>query len=103
MLNINWGVRLKNPVFWAQVICAIVLPLIVGVGAQWEDMTSWIKLGDTIISGLQNPVVVVSMIASLWACITDPTTSGTSDSESTLVRDYLKNNVKHSEESTENL
>lgn len=98
MLNINWGVRLKNPVFWAQVICAIVLPLIVGVGAQWEDMTSWIKLGDTIISGLQNPVVVVSMIASLWACITDPTTSGTSDSESTLVRDYLKDNVKRSSE-----
>lgn len=101
MLNINWGVRLKNPVFWAQVMCAIVLPLIVGVGAQWEDMTSWIKLGDTIISGLQNPVVVVSMVVSLWACITDPTTSGTSDSESTLVRDYLKNNVKHSSKEDE--
>lgn len=101
MSNINWGVRLKNPVFWAQTVCAIVLPLIVGVGAQWEDMTSWVKLGETIVSGLQNPVVVVSMIVSLWACITDPTTSGTSDSESALARDYLKENVKRSSEVNE--
>lgn len=99
MPSINWNVRLKNPVFLAQVVCAIVLPLIVGVGAEWSDMTSWFKLGQTVLSGLQNPVVFISMVTSLWACITDPTTSGTSDSESALSRDYLKDNVKSSDES----
>lgn len=99
MPSINWNVRLKNPVFWTQVVCAIVLPLIVGVGAEWSDMTSWFKLGQTVLSGLQNPVVFISMVTSLWACITDPTTSGTSDSESALSRDYLKDNVKSSDES----
>lgn len=98
MPNINWSVRMKNPVFWAQIVCAIVLPLIIGAGAQWDDMTSWAKLWQTILSGLQNPVMFVAMVVSLWSCITDPTTSGTSDSESALSRDFLKGNVKSTEE-----
>lgn len=97
MGNINWEVRLKNPVFWAQVIAAIVLPLVVGVGATWEDMTSWATLGSAIVQGLSNPVVFVSMIVSLWTCITDPTTSGTADSASALSRTEVKPNVTHSD------
>lgn len=95
MGNINWEVRVKNPVFWAQVVCAIVLPLVVGIGASWEDMTSWPALGSAIVAGLSNPVVFVSMIASLWACITDPTTSGTADSAAALSRTEVKPNVLH--------
>lgn len=34
------------------------------------------------------------MLASLWAAVTDPTTSGTSDSASALERTELKGNVK---------
>lgn len=79
MLNINWAVRVKNPVFWAQVVCAIGMPLIVGVGMSWSDMTTWNTLGATLLKGISNPVVVVAMITSLWACITDPTTKGTTD------------------------
>ncbi len=28
--NINWKVRLKNPTFWAQIVIAIVSPILVG-------------------------------------------------------------------------
>ncbi len=92
-MQINWRIRIKNPVFWAQVACAVVLPLVAGTGAAWEDMTSWAALGSTLAAALGNPVVVVTMLTSLWACITDPTTSGTSDSASALERTTVKPNA----------
>lgn len=94
-MNINWQIRFKNPVFLAQLACAIVLPLVVGMGATWEDMTTWATLGSTIVAALGNPVVVVTMLASVWACITDPTTSGTSDSMDALKREQVKPNANH--------
>ena len=83
-MKINWKVRIKNPVFWAQVAIAIVSPILVGLGLQWQDMTTWVALGNALLKAVSNPVIVVSVIASLWACITDPTTAGTSDSEQAL-------------------
>ena len=29
--NINWKVRLKNPTFWAQIIIAVISPILVGL------------------------------------------------------------------------
>lgn len=79
-MNINWTVRVNNPTWWAQVVASIVLPLIVGVGMKWEDMTSWVTLGNAIVTAMGNPVVVVSMFVSLWNTVTDPTTEGIGDS-----------------------
>lgn len=93
-MNVNWRIRFKNPVFLAQLVCAIVMPLIIGVGATWEQMTTFPTLVETIAAGLSNPVVVVAMISSVWTCITDPTTSGTSDSFSALQRTEVKPNIK---------
>lgn len=90
---INWKVRFKNPVWWTQVACAIVLPLVTGTGAAWEDMTSWATLWQTLATALGNPVVVVTMVVSLWTAVTDPTTSGTSDSASALERTEPKRNA----------
>lgn len=90
MANINWTVRLKNPTWWAQVVASIVLPLIVGVGLSWEDMTSWATLGNAIVTALGNPVVVVSMLVSLWNTITDPTTKGFGDSAQAMSYDEPK-------------
>lgn len=89
-MQINWTVRFRNPVWWAQLACSIVLPLIIGMGAAWEDMTSWETLGSTILAALQNPVVVVTMVASVWATITDPTTKGTGDSAQAMTYDEPK-------------
>ena len=47
-MKINWKIRRKNPVFLAQLACAVVMPLIVGMGAEWADMTTWAALGSTI-------------------------------------------------------
>lgn len=57
---------------------------LVGLGVQWEDMTSWATLGDALYRAVLNPVIVVSIIVSVWTAITDPTTSGLSDSSQAM-------------------
>ena len=93
-MQINWKVRFKNPAFIAQLACAIVMPLITGMGYEWSQMTTWATLGEVIAAALGNPVVVVAMVVSVFNLITDPTTSGLSDSKSALERTELKGNYK---------
>ena len=83
-MKINWKVRLKNPLFWAQLAVALVTPVLVGLGLQWQDMTSWPAFGGALLRAVQNPVIVVSILGSVWTALTDPTTQGISDSEQAL-------------------
>lgn len=89
-MKINWKVRFKNPVWWAQLAIAIVMPLILGMGYAWEDMTSWVTLGETLWAAVQNPVVFVAMLTSAWGVITDPTTAGLGDSEQAMTYETPK-------------
>lgn len=83
-MKINWKVRVKNPLFWVEIVAAILLPIFAYFGMSWEDMTSWAALGEVLLEALQNPVVIVSTVVSVWNAITDPTTKGISDSEQAL-------------------
>ena len=81
MNRINWKVRIKNPVFWVQVGMAVILPILTYFGLTWEDMTSWAAIGNLLLRAVKNPVVIVSVIASVWNAINDPTTAGLKDSQ----------------------
>ena len=83
-MKINWQVRFKNPVFWAELVAAIVLPILTYMGLGWQDMTTWPALGKVFVDAIQNPVILVSVIVSVWNAINDPTTSGVSDSAQAL-------------------
>ena len=83
-MKIKWKVRAKNPVFWANLAAAIVLPILAYMGLSWEDMTSWQAFGNLFAQAVQNPVIVVSVVVSIWNLINDPTTKGLSDSEKAL-------------------
>ena len=83
-MNINWKVRLKNPVFWAQIAVAILLPILACVGLSWEDMTTWGAIGQVLLDAVKNPVVIVSVLVSVFNTLTDPTTKGLSDSKQAL-------------------
>lgn len=89
-MKINWKVRLKNPVFWAQVAVALLSPILVSLGLQWEDMTTWPALGEVLRQAVCNPVILVAVIVSLWGVITDPTTLGLGDSQQALTYDEPK-------------
>lgn len=84
MNKINWKVRIKNPMFWVQIIVAIVSPILVGLGLQWQDMTSWGTLGQALLNAVSNPVIVVAVLGSVWTALTDPTTKGLADSRQAL-------------------
>lgn len=86
-MKINWKVRFKNPVFWANLAAAILLPILAALGLNWNDMTSWARLVNVLLQAIQNPVIVVSVIVSVWNLINDPTTSGLSDSKNALTYD----------------
>ena len=89
-MKINWKVRMKNPVFWAQAAAAIVTPVLTGLGLQWQDMTTWAAFGQALYQAVLNPVIVVSVIVSLWGIVNDPTTKGLSDSAQALTYETPK-------------
>lgn len=76
---IDWKARFGNPLFIAQLVTAVVLPLIIGMGYEWEDMTSWGTLASAIWAAMGNPVIVVSMLLDVWGVVNNPTVRGFSD------------------------
>ena len=83
-MKINWKVRFKNPVFWFNLAASIFLPMLAYLGFNWEDMTSWQAVGNVLLQAVQSPVIVASVLVSVWNLLNDPTTSGLSDSSQAL-------------------
>lgn len=86
----NWKVRIKNPVFWAQIVLAVFTPILAYAGLTAEDMNTWKALGDLIMGALSNPYVLMLVVVSVWNAINDPTTSGVTDSKQALTYEEPK-------------
>ncbi len=83
-MKINWKVRFRNPLFWAELAAAVVLPVLTCLGLRWEDMTTWAALGGVLLEAVKNPVILVSVAVSVWNAVNDPTTKGVCDSPRAL-------------------
>ena len=83
-MSINWKVRIKNPLFWVQIVMSILLPILGYMGLTVEDLTSWSVLGNALLQALYNPYVLGLVVVSVFNAITDPTTKGVSDSATAL-------------------
>lgn len=79
-MKINWKVRFKNPLFYAALILAIVAPVGVTFGINFEDLTSWPIVWDIAKKALLTPHVVITVFNSVVAFLIDPTTKGLMDS-----------------------
>ncbi len=77
---INLKVRFKNPVFWAQILLAVLMPILAYAGLTLQDITTWAALGNLLWEALLNPYVLGLVVVSVWNALNDPTTSGLSDS-----------------------
>lgn len=88
----NWKIRIKNPVWWVQMILAILTPILAYAGLSAQDLTTWNTLGTLILNALKNPYVLSLVAVSVWNACNDPTSSGVTDS--TLVKSYLSVNKK---------
>ena len=80
----NWKVRFKNPLFIAQIILAVLTPILAYAGLTVKDLTTWQALVDLLIGALSNPYVLGLVVVSVFNAVTDPTTSGVKDSEQAL-------------------
>lgn len=80
----NFLVRFKNPVFIAQLVLAIITPMLAYAGLTAQDLTTWGALGDLIVGAVSNPYVLVLVAVSVWNALTDPTTAGLGDSDEAL-------------------
>lgn len=78
-MKINWIVRIKNKAFWFALIPAVLLliqsvAMLVGVSVDLGE------IGDKLLQVVNAIFVVLSILG----IVTDPTTTGTSDSERAL-------------------
>lgn len=80
----NWKVRFKNPLFIAQMILAVLTPILAYAGLTVKDLTTWQALGVLLMGALSNPYVLGLVVVSVFNAVTDPTTSGVGDSEQAL-------------------
>ena len=85
---INFKVRFRNPVFIAQIILAILTPILAYAGLTYQDITTWKALGDLLVGAISNPYVLGLVAVSLWNAINDPTTEGFKDSERAMTYSY---------------
>ena len=90
----NLKVRFKNPVFIAQLILAILTPILAYAGLTMQDLTTWNTLGQLLLNALGNPYVLGLIIISIWNALNDPTTEGFLDSEQALKYDIPKPKIK---------
>ena len=85
---INFKVRLRNPLFIAQLVLAVLTPILAYAGLTVQDLTTWKALGDLLIGAISNPYVLGLVIVSVFNAVTDPTTEGIQDSERAMTYDY---------------
>ncbi len=85
---INLKVRFKNPVFIAQIVLAVLTPILAYAGFTASDLTTWGALGELLCNALGNPYVLSLVVTSVWNAVNDPTTEGIADSAKAM--EYTK-------------
>ena len=89
---INWKIRFKNPMFYAELILSILTPIMAYLGITATDITTWSVLGDVLFQAISNPYVLSLVMISAYNAVVDPTTTGFGDSINAL--SYTKPNNK---------
>ena len=69
--------RLKNPYF----IIGLIGVVFSAAGIDFESLTNWSILWQNVLSVLNNPFLLVSVITALIGVFVDPTTKGFTDKE----------------------
>lgn len=84
MNKINWRVRLKNPVFVANLVVALLLPIVTYNNMEFTDLTTWKGLLDLIVNAFSNPFLLALVVTNAYGVINDPTVKGLTDSKRTM-------------------
>ena len=77
----NWKVRLRNPVFWVQIVVSAFAAVLAYAGLTAADLTTWESVGALLCNAVRNPYCLFLVLSSVWNAANDPTTKGVADSE----------------------
>lgn len=77
----NWKVRAKNPVFWAQLVLSAFAAVLAYAGLTAADLTTWASVGALLREAAGNPYCLFLVVSGVWNAVNDPTTAGLADSE----------------------
>lgn len=88
MKNINWKVRIHSKAFWLAMVPALFL-LIQSIGAPFGYEWDFIVLNQQLAAIINAAFAFLSILG----VITDPTTSGVSDSKQALTYDKPKKDI----------
>ena len=83
-MKMNLKVRFRNPLFIAQIILSVIMPILTYMGLTVEDLVTWQLLGNALLEAVKNPYVLGLVVVSVWNALNDPTTKGIGDSEQAL-------------------
>lgn len=87
---INWKVRFQNPTFIFELVVAIFSPILLYMGLNFQDLTTWSSVFGLIKAAYSNPALLCMVIWSVYTVVTDPTTKGSRDSEYALNKESIK-------------
>ena len=77
----NLKVRIKNPVFWVQIILGAFATALAYAGLTAADMTTWAGVWEITKGTVSNPYCLFLVACNVWSALNDPTTSGVTDSD----------------------
>lgn len=89
-MNINWRVRLKNPVWWTQVLGTVLLTALSHNAMEPMHLNSWAALWELLVGVGSNPYLLGLCILAVWNAVNDPTTAGAGDSALAQSYDHPK-------------
>ncbi|MGL6104597.1 phage holin [Romboutsia sp.] len=69
--------RIKNPFFWI----GLVGIFFTAANVDFNTLTSWVLLLESIKNIFSNPVTTIAVIAAILGVFVDPTTSGLKDAK----------------------
>lgn len=92
---LNWKIRKENIVFLAQILLAIITPILAYAGITASDITSWGMLINLLLDAVRNPYVLVLVLVNVWSAVNDPTSPGLSDSEFVMGKKSLNDTPKN--------
>ncbi len=79
--RVNWKVRLRNPVFWVQIVVSAFAAVLAYAGLTAADLTTWESVGALLCNAVRNPYCLFLVLSSVWNAVNAPTTKGVADSE----------------------
>ena len=75
----NWKLRLRNPVFWVQIVLGAFATALAYGGLTAANMQTWADVWGVVTGTVKSPYCLFVIGSNIWNALNDPTTPGMVD------------------------